>query len=167
MLQLPPLTSEESDNRYESLQRHSVSPITFYTNAQFNFTVAVPYATNSFIIPSYSGLAFITSNSFNSQSGPAIKLIQVQLSLYPAPLFTDGLRDDGNILFCGHGAPGVSLTPTNTSFLYTYEDLEPFFIPLQTNTVVYIHYVVYPASNVTVSIVHRMVLGLVQTGLQS
>lgn len=166
-LQLPPLTREESENRYEYLQRHSIIPVTFYTNQQFSFTVAVPYATFSYTIPSYSGLAYIASNFLNIGFFGNVSPVQVQLSLLPTPLFTDALRDDGNILFCGFGTPGINFTPNNTSFLYFYVDLEPMFIPLPTGTTIYVHYVSYPPANITTSIVHRMVLGLVQTGLQS
>jgi hypothetical protein len=164
-LQLPVLNQEESQARYDYLQRHSLVPVTFYVNTQFNFTVAKPFVTQSFILPSFSGLATIGSNYFAGSVGA--KPVQIQLSLFNTPIFTDGVVDTGNILFCTAGVSGDASGPVATSFLYTYESFQPFFIPLQANSTLYLHYVVYPPSLITISIVHRMVLGLLQTGLQN
>jgi hypothetical protein len=166
-LQLPPLSLEQNDARFNLLRERALVPVTFYTNAQFSFTIGTPYATNSYIIPSYSGLAYVASNFLIAPSGPFTQCpVQVQLSLAPTPIFTDAAQDTGNLLFCAHAPPGTSAVPTNTTFVYAYQEFAPKFIPLQTGTVVYVHYVQYPAANRTGSIVHRLVMGLAQTGLQ-
>src|SRR5579871_5697819 len=168
-LQLPVLTQAESDARYDYLQRHSIAPVTLFTNGNFNFSTATPYVTQQYTLTNYSGLAFVASNLFSSLFDSVHSVyvpLQVQLSLNSTPLTADGLMDQGNILFTTFGISG-RVTPDNTSFAYVYQDWEPLFIPLQTNVVLYLHFIAYTSVNlVSQSVVHRMVLGLIQTGLK-